>query len=163
MGKLEIVDDLLLPNETIVLRYTGPNPLRVCNLIPDLAEVVLEIEAKDVIEKVFKFDATGDPRWFYDVLSCQKGFDRWTKFARRFLVQGEQEVKTGKGNVEIRITGWLITSFEYSNFLQRAFWLFFNHAFYYRVRRRYYYIARDYLMRMRSELMEALGIRPPVE
>ncbi len=164
MPKLEIFDDLLAPREEIVLRYSGSEPFKIYSAIPDLAETVLEIEAKDVWEDIFKWDITGgDMRWFYGVLTCEKKFDNWSKFVLKFRVVGEQHAKTKEGWAELVMSGWLVTSFNYSNFLQRAFWLLFSRTFYYETRRRYYNIARDYLFEMRRALMEALNLTPPVE
>ena len=161
MGKLEIVDDIFAPHETIVLNFEGENPFAVYGIIRDLAEKIFQIEAKDIYEKIFKYDITGDPRWFYNVTSWRKDFDKWTGMIVRILLQGEQHTQTKWGNVSIQITAWLVTSYQYSNFIQRAFWSLYNRTFYYKTRRRYFNLARGMVLSFKDQLAEALGIRKP--
>ncbi len=165
MPALEIVDDLLAPSDYITISTRAFDPIRICAIIPEMCEAVLEIEAKDVLELVFKYDITKSPpgktgmHWFYDILSCEKAFDRWTKAVYRFKVEGYVDPNTKIGDVTVEIKGWLYTKYEYSNFLQRAFWLFYNYTFYYKLRRKYLRIAKDYLYDLRNRIEAQLGIK----
>ena len=81
-----------------------------------------------------------------------------TKTYIRVIIQGLQD-KERMGWIKIELKGFVRTSYNFSNFIQRAFWWFYNRMFYYRQRRNYIELAKDNLHLARDELMKALGIR----
>lgn len=156
MPSISIVDDILAPQDKIVLTFSGENPFSVCKIIRPLLQRVLQVESKDTYERVFKWDSTVNPRSFYNIWTTNKEEDRWTVYAIKIVIQGTEDINTKKGSVTIELSGWLRTTYEYSNFLQRALWLFYNRVFYYKNRREYMIRGKEYLFKLRDEIMETL-------
>jgi len=156
LPSIKIVDDLFFPEDRIVLNFRGYNPLAVCNIIKPLLIKILKVEAKDTIEKVFRWDRSSDPRSFYNFWTVDKEQDRWSSVFLKVVIQGHQHSKTKEGNVRIELYGWLETKYEYSNFLQRMVWLTYNRIFYYKKRRDYMDKGRGYVFRLKNELIETL-------
>lgn len=158
MPSLEIVDDVLAPDEAIVITYKGDNPMKVCKMIRDWLRRVFMVETKDIYERIFKVSKVEEPRGFYNMWHVEKSEDKWTKVFCKVVIDGYQDTKTKKGKVRIEITAWIRTKYTYSNFLQRAFWLIFNRILYYKRRRAYIEKGRMYVEALKDEIYKELGI-----
>lgn len=158
MPKITIVDDLFSPDEKIVINFTGKNPFKVCQIIRPLFEKIVQVEGKDTFERVFKWDITEDPRGFYNFWHVLKEEDKWTTIRLKAIIQGKQHTKTLIGNVRIELTGHIETTYDYNNFIQRAFWLFYNRFFYYKRKRQYLERGREYVYAVRDEIYRELKI-----
>lgn len=158
MGKLLIIDDILAPEETIVISYKGDNPIKICDKIKGWLRRIFMVETKDLYERIFKISKLGEVRDFYNMWHVEKGKDSWSKIFCKVIIDGKQDWKTKKGSVKIEITAWLQTKYEYNNFLQRAFWLIYNRLFYYKQRRVYIQEGRMLVEALKNEIYKALGI-----
>lgn len=158
MPSLTIVDNLLYPRDKLIIRFSGENVKDICNLIRPILERVLQVEAKDTYERILKWDATDNPRSFYDEWTTNKEEDKWTVYSFKIIVQGKHDINTNKGSVTIEIYAWLRTSYNYSNFIQRFFWTLYNKFFYYKRRREYFERGRALVFEVRDAFMNALKI-----
>lgn len=158
MPKVSMVDDIFSPDDKITLNYAGSNPFRVCQIIRPLFEKVMQVEGKDTFERIFKWDITEDPRSFYNMWTVLKEEDRWTKVIGKAVIQGKQHTKTKSGNVRIEISGYVETTYDYNNFLQRIFWAIYNNFFYHKRRRQYMERGKEYLLTVSNEISKELKI-----
>lgn len=158
MPKLTMVEDLFSPNESIVINFSGSNPFNACQLVKPLMERVMQVESKDTYERVFKWDITADPRSFYNFWTTNKEEDKWSKILVKVTIQGKQHTQTKKGNVRIEISGFLETSYEYSNPFQKWFWYLYNRMFYFKRRRQYMERGREYMFMIRDEIFREMKI-----
>ena len=158
MPEIIITEDLLSPEDKITTNFTGQNPLRICQNMKLLFEKVMQVEGKDTFERVFKWDMLEEPRSFFNLWTALREEDLWTKIIGKAVLQGKQNSKTKAGTIKIEISGYLETKFEYSNFLQKAFWLAYNYMFYWKRRRQYMERGREYLFTMMNEITRELKI-----
>jgi len=156
--ELRFDDDILHPRNKITLSFKGKNPYLPCQIIVDLARDILKISAKDVFIKDLRWDATSDPRSFYGVWYFRHEEDRWTDTMLKVTMQGEQSATDKTGWIKIDLEGKVSTKFEYSNFLQKALWFLFNRSFYYRQRRAYLEQGKEFIYKLREEILSALNI-----
>jgi hypothetical protein len=159
MAEIKIIDDILAPREFIRIGFKGENPFKVCEMVKGLLRIVLKVSTKDIFETDVRWDVTEDPRSFYGVWKGNYDHDRWTNSIIRIIIQGEQSVKDKTGHSTIILKGTTETKFEYSNFIQRSFWWFYNQMFYYRQRRMYNEYAKDLIYIIRDKILEALEIK----
>jgi len=158
MPKLLIIDDILAPEESIVINYKGDNPIQVVHKISGWLKSVFMVETKDVYERQFKISKLGDVRDFFNLWHVEKSKDKWSKIFCKVVIDGKQSWSTKKGSVRIEITAWLQTSYNYSNFIQRSFWLLYNRIFYYKMRRKYIQEGRTLVETLKDEIYKALKI-----
>ena len=158
MAKIMISDDIFSPNESIIINYTGSNTFRVCQIVRPLMEKIMQVESKDIFERVFKWDILEENRAFVNFWTTKKEEDKWTGVLIKFVIQGRQHAQTKKGNVRIEISGYLETSYEYSNPFQLAFWKVYNKMFYYKRRRQYLERGREYAYAIRDEILKEMKI-----
>ena len=158
MSEITIVDDLLAPEDFITISFKGKNPFSVCTMVPNLLRDVLKVTGQDVFESDLRWDITADNRDFYGVWWGKRGEDKWTTTRVKVRAQGSQNVKDKTGWITIILKGWLETKYEYTNFVQKSFWWFFNYMFYYKQRRRYIEFSKDNIYTMRERMTKILGI-----
>jgi hypothetical protein len=139
MGDIKIVDDLLAPQDYITVNYKGKNPFMVCTMFLGILRDVMKISSIDLYENDVRWDITDDPRTFYGVWFGKRGEDNWS-------------------TSRIKIRGWLETKHEYTNFIQKSFWWFFNYMFYYKQRRKYIEFSKDNIYQIREKITQILGI-----
>ncbi len=84
--------------------------------------------------------------------------DRWTDTRVRILAQGEQSSAEKTGWIRIVLKGYITTQYQYTNFIQKSFWWFYNYGFYYKQRRRYMEFAKDNLLLLRERMQRTLAI-----
>ncbi len=158
MGEIKIVDDILAPAEILRVNYEGKNPFTVVAMTPQLLRDVMKITGVDLREKDSRWDITGDPRPFYSYWIGKRDEDRWTTTRIRVITQGVQSSKEKTGWCRTILKGTVETKYEYTNFIQKSFWWFFNYVFYYRQRRQYLDYAKDNINTMKTRIESALGI-----
>ncbi len=157
MPKIEIIDDILAPSEMIRIKFKGKNPFAVCTLFPGLFKDVMRISGVDLRENDIRWDITADPREFYGMWQGKRKEDRWTTSFIRVVAQGAQSSKDKTGWLDLQLKGYVRTKYEYSNFLQKSFWWFFNYMFYYKQRRNYIDFSKDNIYRLKEIIERTLG------
>jgi len=161
MPKLDIIDDILAPRDTLIVRFDGKNPFLATTMVPNMLRSVLKITSKDVLETDIRWDvAGGDMHEFYGKWMGKRKEDVWTMTKVRVIIQGAQHSKEKTGWARIEIKGFIQTRYAYSNFIQRSLWWFYNRVFYNQQRRMYIDKAKDDLYEMRDIFQRALGISP---
>lgn len=158
MPELELVDDILAPNDTIKVRYEGKEPFKPVTAALAVLKDVLRITTKDTLSTDIRWDVSSEPRSFYGRWEGRRKEDRWSRSVVRIIIQGEQHSKERKGWVRIELKGVLETKFVYSNFIQRTFWFIYNRLFYYAQRRRYVDMAKTDMYEIRERFTRMLGI-----
>ena len=156
MQSIKIIDGVFAPYERIVLNFKGYEPVKVCGMIRSTFESILQVETKDMFERLFKWDITDDPRSFYNFWTVNKELDKWSTFVVKVVIQGEQHTKTKMGKIRIEFYGYIETEYNYANFLQRALWLLYNRIFYYKERRMYIERGKEWLFKLRERIMSAI-------
>jgi hypothetical protein len=160
MPILTIDDDILAPSDVIKIKFEGKNPFSVVPTMLATLKYVMKLSGKDVRETDIRWDVTSDPREFYGMWMGIKKNDRWTKTFARIIAQGAQSSTDKTGWINIELKGYIKTEYEYSTFIQKSFWWFYNYMFYYRQRRMYLERAKDDLFMIKERLMTQLGIAP---
>lgn len=156
--KITIIDDILAPSDKCIVRYKGPNPFVAFAMFPRVIRDVMKVTGKDTFETDVRWDSSEDPRGFYGMWYCKRGEDTWTKTQIRAIAQGAQSLKDKEGWLYLELKGNVITSYDYTNFVQRSFWWFYNRTFYYKQRRKYIDFAKDDIFRIRDRVLRALHI-----
>jgi hypothetical protein len=152
MPEIKIAEDILAPSDTLKVKFEGKNPFLAVAMATDMLKSVMKITGKDVLETDVRWDVTGKIPTFFGKWMGKRPDDRWTKTFIRILIQGEQNSQDKTGWVEVRFKGWVETKYEYSNFIQRSFWWFFNKTFYHKQRQQYLEMAKDNIFEMRDKL-----------
>ncbi len=161
MPKLVITEDLMAPRDTVIVRFQGKNPAAIALMVPRVLIDVLKVSAKDILETDIRWDTTNpEMRDFYGRGGGERKEDRWTGTLIRVVMQGQQHPKEHTGWVRIELKGSLTTSYEYSNFIQRMFWWFYNLTFYNKQKRAYLEEAKDMIFELRTIFQRTLGIQP---
>ncbi|MBI2173418.1 MAG: hypothetical protein HYT73_04420 [Candidatus Aenigmarchaeota archaeon] len=163
MATINIVDDILAPADTIKLHYEGKNTFRVFDMVRGLLRDVMKISSKDILETDARWDVFADPRAFYGMWMGKRKEDQWTMTYIRIIMQGEMDMKTRLGWLDVRLKGTVETKYQWTNFIQRGFWWTYNRTFYYKQRRMYLEFAKDNVYTIRRKMQQALGIAPPGE
>jgi len=156
---LKIIDDVLSPEQWININFKGKEPVKVFLQIPKIVQLILKAEGKDVYEFHTKWDVTDDPTTFYGSWRGGRTEDRWSKTYVYAIGQGAQG-KDGLGWLTIWLRGEIETSYDYTNFIQRNLWWFYNMRFYYKQRRAYLEQGKDFIYMIRDEMRMKLGIQP---
>ena len=130
----------------------------VCTMFLNILKEVMKVTGVDLYEVDVRWDITEDPRPFFGVWYGKRDDDRWSTTRIRIRAQGAQSSKDKTGWIKIELKGWLETAYEYTNFIQKSFWWFFNYMFYYRQRRKYIEFSKDNIYTVRERITEALGI-----
>ena len=158
--KMEMIDDILAPRDTMLVKFQGKNPFVPVQMATGLLREILKISAKDILETEVKWDNSSEMRNFYGKWMGKRHEDQWTDTWIRIVIQGEQHAKERTGWCNIEIKGTIRTKYNMGNFLQRMFWWFYNHTFYYKQRRMYAEQGKDMIYEIRDKYMSALGIAP---
>ena len=155
MGDLKIIDDLMAPSDWLKVVYRGSNPAAIMGMVPYMIKTIMKIPGKDLLETDIRWDITDGG--FYGVWMGKRTEDQWSRTLIRVIVQGVQN-KDGTGNFSIEIKGTLETGYTFANFIQRSFWWFYNHGFYYKQRRGYLENGKDDIMDMKEFVQEKFKI-----
>jgi hypothetical protein len=158
MPKINIADDLLAPRDFLEVKFQGKEPFKVCTLFQKLLIEVMKISGKDTFETDIRWDVTTEPREFYGVWRGKRDEDNWTKTRIKIRAQGAQSSKDKMGWITINLKGNIETKYQYTNFIQKSFWWFFNYMFYYKQRRKYIDFGKDNIYRLKERILDILGI-----
>ncbi len=121
MAQFILEDDCFTPNREVVLKFSGPNPIRAYRVLKAKMREIWEVDAVAYWEREFRWDASGSPHEFVVKSYVDKGLDRFTRLLVEIFIQGFQpDDPSQEGTVEIRITGYLKTVF--------GTWMFFDDA-----------------------------------
>ena len=151
MPELNIIDDIIAPSDRMKVKFSGANTASILGIVPGMIKDIMKIPGKDLLETDIRWDVTDGS--FYGVWTGKRAEDRWTTTYIRVIVQGVQD-KEGFGNFSIEIKGTVETKYEFSNFIQRGFWWFYNYGFYYKQRRGYLENGKDDIYGMRSFIVD---------
>ena len=167
MVKLVIEDDCLAPSPYMEIKYKGPNPFRVYPLTPGILKNIFVIRGKDIWEREFRWDITGDPRGFYVHIIVKKTLDAYTKIFAEIMMMGKQPTDpTKEGEILIRIGGKIHTKFggntifsNPKNPLYKLFLALYYPLYYAKIRRMFLMRCQEYLMKLKKTYMQILGLK----
>jgi hypothetical protein len=158
MPEFIIKDYILAPEDTIVIEYKGKNPFKPVTAVHNIFIDVLQISGSDIFEDHLKWDVTDkSAKSFYGIWRGRRGDDKWTLVWMKIIIQGEVK-PDNTGWVKIYIRPWLQTTYEYNNFIQRAFWYFYNRFFYYKIRRAWKEYGEEMAYQIRDKFKQMLGL-----
>ncbi len=158
MPEINVVDDILAPSEVLRIKLTGAYPFKIVTMVPMMIRDVVKITGVDIYERDVRWGFDADPRYFYGYWVGRRREDRWTQSFFIIIVQGEQSSKDKIGWVTINLKGTVQTRYEYTNFIQKSFWWFYNIMFYWKQRRQYIEYAKDNVYKMRDVMTRAMGV-----
>ncbi|MCD6216168.1 MAG: hypothetical protein J7J92_03830 [Candidatus Aenigmarchaeota archaeon] len=158
MDDLFISDDVLGPDEKILIIFKGQNPMNILKIIKAEIKSIYQIPGKDIKTLKLNWDASSDNREIYAQWLIEKKMDKWSKNWVIFIVQGHVDAKTNKGDITFIMVPRIQTKINYSNFLQRAFWYIYNRWFYRKQRMKYIEEAKDLAFKFRDKITDELGI-----
>jgi len=120
-AKYNVKSDLLYPNETKVINYTGPKPTRILFKISNLLKTSFRIKGSDTYEDVFKWDVANPIIIkFFVKWRCRKKLDARSVFYGSIVAQGEMDKKTDEGWISITYKGHIDTGIPYNTSLDKA-------------------------------------------
>ncbi|MEM5815171.1 MAG: hypothetical protein QXD89_01635 [Candidatus Aenigmatarchaeota archaeon] len=158
-------DECLVPEKYIKIEYKGPNPFLAYQASLGIFRKIVEIDLGDYWERDFRWDVTGDPRDFYIRAIVEKGLDSRSKMLFEIIMQGKQPKDPSKsGELVILIGAKLVTQyrqdspFQQTIFYKSLLWLY-NFFFYFKVRRRYLNMCKEFCEKIRDAYKELLKIR----
>jgi len=166
-----IIDDVLSPNDKLVIEYKGPNPFRLYGKVNGLMQVIFHGRGKNVSEEKFKWDITSDPRDFFFLFKwIDDRFDKYSKPEYSILGLGKQpsDPNSPNGALYIELKAKLNTEFKFGpkdrelTFIEKAFatsfiWLY-SRLIYAAVRRRYLQIMKERVYKFAAEIRKELGV-----
>ena len=158
MPRIQIIDDIMAPSDVIKINFKGAYPFKVVTMVPTMLRDVMKITGVDLFERDIRWDFTQEAKAFYGYWIGRRKEDRWSTTFVIAIVQGEQSSKDKSGWVDIQLKGTVNTKYDYTNFIQKSFWWFYNLMFYYSQRRNYIEYAKDNIFKMRDILTKALGV-----
>lgn len=158
-----IQDDVLAPRESIIIDYSGPNPLSAYYALDQLLRLIFEFKGSHLFEPDFRWDITEDPRPFFIRFYAERGFDKFTRVRIDFKLLGKQPTDpTKSGSLRIEIKGFVRTEYKLATIFHKIFILPFIYlyhiAYYNRIRRGYIEWLRRRIERLENELRELLKI-----
>jgi len=159
MPEVTWIDDIHAPAEWR-LRIAGKRPYQIAEMLPDILRRVLKVQTKDIFEHDVRYDVSVDPRTFYGFWEGRRQEDKWTRTSIRVTIQGEQSAAEGTGFLDIRLRGVLVTTYPYSNFIQRTFWWFYNRFYYYKQRRQYLFRDKDEIFQIKEMIQRTFAVSP---
>ncbi|HDJ96468.1 MAG TPA: hypothetical protein ENG45_00145 [Candidatus Aenigmarchaeota archaeon] len=167
MVKMILEDDCLAPKPQIEINYKGPNPFKAYLITSNQLKRILGVRGKDIWEREFRWDLTGDPRGFFVKIYAKKKFDGRTAAFIEITFLGHQPTDPKKvGDLTIKISGKLKTNFGGSTIFthpKNPFYRFliniYFSMFYAKVRRGFIKRCEGYIMKLRQKYMEVLGIK----
>lgn len=143
-------------NDLIIIKFRGDNPSKLLNIVLPLMQRVMELDSPKLAERAIKWDSTDGS--FQGTWAAFKKYDQWTKMWIDANIWGKQDLQTKYGACTIKLKGFLITEFEYSNALQQGFWWTYTYVFYNRARRKLFDQSREYYFKIAEEIKANLGI-----
>jgi hypothetical protein len=166
MPKIIMEDDCLAPAEKIELEYAGPNPFKAYLITKRTLQQVFEIKTKDIWEREFRWDYTGDPRGFFIRIFARKKMDKNTYVFSEIIFQGKQPTDPKKpGSLKMKIGGYVKTTFPQDTIFQKTLYRMFiwiyHRLIYFKQRRYYLDYCKERLEKLKSIYMELLNIKPP--
>lgn len=158
-----IRDDLLAPKGPIILTYKGPNPFGMYKILSDTLQLIFQIKGKDIYEPDFRWDITSDPRKFFFIVFCQKGFDKFSKMNVTLKCEGKQPTDiTKSGEIVIEIKGGLETKYPSESMIQRTvlkpFIYFYHWTIYNNIRRQYIEFSKRGIEQLESEIRSVFNL-----
>lgn len=158
MPDLQMKADILAPENTKVIKFSGDHPSIVLKLIPSLIKETFKVSSTNFYEDRIKWDISGDPIGFYGEWRGADKKDNKTSVWIKVKTQGEQTQKEKKGEVTIWISGIIATKFSYSNILDKSLVKIYSRLFYSEQRRRHVEEARRRFIILENEIKKQLGI-----
>ena len=166
-----IVDDVLSPNDKLMIEYKGPNPFKLYGKVNALMQVIFHGRGKNVSEEKFKWDITGDPKDFYSFFRwIDDKFDKFTKPEYSILGLGRQpsDPNAPNGAIYIEIKAKLTTEYKFGpkerdissieKALATSFIWTYHRLLYSAVRRRYLQIMKERTYKFAEAIRKELGV-----
>jgi len=160
MGKLEIRDLCIAPDEKIYLRYEGKDPWDVVGKITSSIRPFFHVSASGTNNTRINWDISGDPITFFAQWWVKKVFSRFSVMRLFLKVQGEQKKTTGMGKFSMQLRPRLETNVQGFSLLLKPLWYMYSFLFYNRVRRKYVEKCREYTESFRNEIKEHFSLEP---
>lgn len=160
-GKIAITDDVLAPYREITLNYKGPEPFKATEKIKGVLQRIFEVTSSGIVERDMRWDASGgDTKKFFYVINATPSQDGFTKMYVDVKMEGTQSSTTRQGTLRVVMSGTLITTFDYNNFLRMALMRMYYRMFY--KDKRMIYLKKNYekMVRMQNDLRAMLGLPP---
>lgn len=143
-------DDCLAPAAKIVLNFKGENSILVYKQIKDILAEILRIKKKNIWERDYRVDITGEPKGFYARIYAKKNLDRRSYMMVEIIFQGKYSEVKNFGEMEVRVYAKLVTDYELkSAFQETKFYKrlidFYHKSYYSSIREKHLEKCRDLL------------------
>ncbi len=158
MGKITIMDECLVPDRWVRIRYSGPDPWGVAEFITNNIRKFFHVSASGTNNSRINWDITGDPITFYSVWWVKKSFSRFTYMRVLMKLIGSKGKKKNVGEFALRMRGQLFTEFKGWGIFLKPVWLMYSYLFYNRARRAFIERCRNYVLNFRNEIKKHFNI-----
>lgn len=156
--KVTIIDDCLVPDKFVWLRYTGHNPWGVVNHITNTIRPFFHVSASGTRHHRLNWDVVGENISFYSVWWVKKELSTHTMMWIDMKVIGKKAKATNHGEFNMQMNARLETNFEGWTHWVKPIWMMYSYLFYNRVRRKMLERCRNNVYNFREELKKHFNL-----
>lgn len=157
MSELKVKYDILSPEPTKSLEFTGIHVSKLISLIPDILKDIFKIEDSSIFEDELKWDISGEDTEFFGTWRAKVSKDVRTSVFISVKIQGEQN-KDKTGHVVVRMSGTITSNFSFENFLEKSLgWLHIRNV-YSKQLRKYIEESKQQLNELENEIRRRFQI-----
>ena len=169
--KLLIHDYCLYPVPYATFNYSGPNPQKAYDAIKKLLVTVFQVDEREIQEREFKWDRSGEEETFHIQWEIVKDLDTFTFEYDTISLDGKAKPSKefGKeGTMRIRVEGRIRTEYPQETIWQRSliyemFRVFYHRVIYDSTRKRYLEQCRVKLGQFNEELRSFFNLLPKMD
>jgi hypothetical protein len=147
------------PESEMTITYSGNNPAKFFNAIPDLLKSSYRAGTSKYWDIKIAYDATSNG--FTRICRIADGYDSYTSWSVLVRINGSQDFSTKEGSVTVVFEPELSASFAYGNRLQRWFYKMYYYNFYKSTFDKHVKRLRSFSDKFKQSLLELGGIEPP--
>jgi len=157
MPEIKVKYDILSPEPTKSLEFTGTNVSKLISLIPDILKDIFRVEDSSIFEDELKWDVSGEDTEFFGTWRAKVSKDTRTTVWISVKIQGEEN-KDKNGHVVVRMSGTITSSFSFENILEKALgWLHIRNV-YSKQLRNYIEESKQQLNKLENEIRRKFQI-----
>ncbi len=154
---IKIKDYVLAPVEKIKISYKGPRPLAILKQSEMIMKIGADVAASGLFTTLFKYDALDGG--FYTHIHAKRGYDQFTNVFLHTDYDGQENLETHEGTINIKIYGILETEFPYANSFQKTLWWMYYRTFYKTYRNRCRIASEKYIYKLRDTFKNMSGMQ----
>jgi hypothetical protein len=158
--KIRIIDDCLVPDKFVWLKYSGPDPWDAAKHISGRIRSFFHVSASGTANTRINWDVVGENTSFYSVWWVKKALSTHTMMWIHMKVLGKKSKATNNGNFTFQMNAYLDTTFGGSSIFLKPFYYIYSYIFYNRVRRKMLERCRNSVYSFREDIKKHFNLQP---